>query len=90
MRRAVGRVRPLNYNACKGDRPLNPHLIALPMLALSVILSAHLPASEVLEAARKASIACSEALQSAQGSGTFTVHRRNLTDKNDTVDRWKL
>lgn len=60
-------------------------LITLPMLVLSIIISIDVPAADVLEEARKASVAASEALQSAQGSGTFTEHRRNLTDKDEML-----
>src|SRR5688500_5939969 len=64
---------------------MNPQLLMLSMFVLSIIVTPHISATEILETARKASIASSEALQSARGSGTFTVHRKNLTDKNEML-----
>jgi hypothetical protein len=64
---------------------MNPQLLMLSMFVLSMIVTPHISANEILESARKASIASSEALQSAQGSGTFTVHRKSSTDKDEIL-----
>ena len=64
---------------------MKSQVTTLSILVLSIILAADAPATEALEAARKASMAASEALRSAQGNGTFTVHRRNLTDKDEEL-----
>ncbi len=74
-----------HWLARKGDSSLNPQLLLLSMFVLTMIVTPPISAAEILEAARKASIASSEALQSAQGSGTFTVHRKNVTDKDEIL-----